>query len=336
MLIKKLIYLLICSFLIIQSSYSQNRPWQITKQIDETGAGPEKSALSRNIENPIDLSTGGVQFMVPLYEIKVGDFSLPISLNYKSNGFKVSEMASNVGLGWNLEAGGMIIRTVKGIRDEINYSGYTSDAGSLVYEKLSDGQVTSPHINFDDFLDEFQTLMYTCDKIYDSEPDIYTFRFGSYSGSFVFDHHGEIHFIPQQNFKITPTRIGNSAVGESDHILAFEIVTDDGVKYTFGSYEENSDYREETLAESYSFTTMLESQYVIPSNYYQKKYLTETRPALSHDEHFSAWLLQKIELTDGQEINFMYELEEIFTYIGTDEIYHAWYSGDLMGNNGSA
>jgi YD repeat-containing protein len=337
MLSKNNLCLFFSFFLLIQMALSQGGQipaYQLIKQINETGSGPEKSSLSRSIENPINLSTGGVNFEIPLYEIKVNDYNLPIKLNYRSNGFKVSEMSSNIGMGWNLEAGGMIIRTIKGQRDELNYNGYTSDAGSILYQKLSDGQLPDPDVNLDGFLSEFQALLYTCDGLYDSEPDIYSFSFGDYSGSFIFDHYGEIHFIPQQNFKITPTRIGNSNIGQSDHILSFEIITDDGVVYTFGSMEENSNYREETLAESYAFYSGLESEYNVTATYYEKKYITTTSPDVAHDEHYSAWLLKKIRLTDGDEINFEYVLDEVFTYIGTDETYHAWYSGNPPDNNG--
>lgn len=333
MFTKKIMLLFFVCFFSLQLIYSQGGvipPYNIIKQIDETGSGPEKSSLSRNIENPINLSTGGVNFTIPLYEIDVNDYSLPISLSYRSNGFKVSEMASNIGLGWNLDAGGMIIRTIKGQRDEINYNGYTSNAGSILYEKLSDGEIPDPNADLDGFLDEFQALLYTCDGVYDSEPDIYSFNFGNYSGSFVFDHHGDIHFIPQQNFKIIPTRIGNTNNGQSNHILAFEIVTDDGVIYTFGSTENNSNYREKTLAESYAVYSDLESEFIKNGNYYEFKYLTKTIPDVNNDEHYSAWLLKKIKLTDGNEINFEYILDEVFTYVGTDEAYLAWHSGDPL------
>lgn len=205
MLIRRFIILIIALSLL----YSVNGQgvYNIIKQINETGSGPEKSAMTQNINNPINLGTGGVNFELPLFEITQNDYKLPVSLNYVSNGFKVSEISSNVGLGWQISAGGMITRTIKGLRDEINYNGYLSEAGSTVHQELSDGEIPSIDEDQEGFLDAFQALMYTVEGLYDSEPDIYTFSFGNNTGSFLFDHEGNIQFIPEQNFQINVIRI---------------------------------------------------------------------------------------------------------------------------------
>lgn len=65
-----------------------------------------------------DLSTGTAQMGVPLYTLKDGNFSVPIGLSYNASGIKVEDVASNVGLNWNLEAGGRIVRIVKDKPDE--------------------------------------------------------------------------------------------------------------------------------------------------------------------------------------------------------------------------
>ncbi|MDP3463306.1 MAG: hypothetical protein Q8S18_10985 [Bacteroidales bacterium] len=309
--------------------------YNIIKQINETGSGPEKSAMTQNINNPINLGTGGVNFELPLFEITQNDYKLPVSLNYVSNGFKVSEISSNVGLGWQISAGGMITRTIKGLRDEINYNGYLSEAGSTVHQELSDGEIPSIDEDQEGFLDAFQALMYTVEGLYDSEPDIYTFSFGNNTGSFLFDHEGNIQFIPEQNFQINVIRIGNSNTGESNHILSFELTDADGIVYVFGHTEDNQ-YREETLIESFAFYSGLESYYISPAEgFYPRKYRTSTTTDLNNDNHYSAWLLQKIILTDKSEISFEYVLDEIFTYVGTDEVYYAWYSLSPLQNNGN-
>ena len=62
----------------------------------------------------VDMTTGTLKVGIPLYEIKVNDISVPITLNYSALGLKVGQEASPVGMGWELSAGGKIIRNVQG------------------------------------------------------------------------------------------------------------------------------------------------------------------------------------------------------------------------------
>lgn len=57
---------------------------------------------------------GRYNYSLPLYEIKIGGITIPITLSYSSGGLKVEEDATDVGLGWSLSAGGLISREVKG------------------------------------------------------------------------------------------------------------------------------------------------------------------------------------------------------------------------------
>lgn len=66
----------------------------------------------------INLSTGQAVISMPLYNLQEGALSVPISLNYNSSGLKVDETSSNVGLNWNLNAGGYISRRIRDKADE--------------------------------------------------------------------------------------------------------------------------------------------------------------------------------------------------------------------------
>ncbi|WP_422080336.1 hypothetical protein [Ulvibacterium sp.] len=67
----------------------------------------------------VDLYTGMIDVAIPIYEIKEKDLKVPISIRYHEPGIKVNEDAGWVGLGWNLVAGGQIIREVRGNPDEL-------------------------------------------------------------------------------------------------------------------------------------------------------------------------------------------------------------------------
>jgi len=83
---------------------------------------PEVANFMNYVNNPVNVKTGSCNFNVPLYEVSCGDLMLPISLNYYSNGRKTYEMNGPVGLGWQLNTGGMISRTVYGYRDDNVYN----------------------------------------------------------------------------------------------------------------------------------------------------------------------------------------------------------------------
>ena len=91
-------------------------------QIDQfpIPVAPNTTAFAKLIDFPASNSTGIIPVTIPLYEIKLKDFTLPISLNYTTKGIHTEEIASSVGLGWSLNAGGSITRAVRGVPDDYN------------------------------------------------------------------------------------------------------------------------------------------------------------------------------------------------------------------------
>jgi hypothetical protein len=78
---------------------------------------PGTSALFRFSDYPMDYSTGLPQISIPIYEVQSGSLSVPISISYHASGRRVSDQDGPVALGWRLNAGGMISRTVYGSPD---------------------------------------------------------------------------------------------------------------------------------------------------------------------------------------------------------------------------
>ncbi|WP_210419497.1 hypothetical protein [Pedobacter sp. KBS0701] len=67
------------------------------------------------------MSTGSVKSSISLYKYKTRNLSLPITMDYSADGFKVDQVASRVGTGWTLNAGGAVSRTVLGNPDGGGY-----------------------------------------------------------------------------------------------------------------------------------------------------------------------------------------------------------------------
>lgn len=80
---------------------------------------PEAASLQKFSEIPVSNYTGIPQISVPIYTIRKGDVVVDISLSYHAGGNKVDDIASRVGLGWALNAGGTITRSTRGLPDDI-------------------------------------------------------------------------------------------------------------------------------------------------------------------------------------------------------------------------
>lgn len=183
-------------------------------------ASPTAASLGKYADIPVNYHTGIPQISLPIYTVKAGSLSLPISLSYHASGLKVQEPASWAGAGWALNAGGVITRTVVGAPDErwtgnpsMQSSGHFSDYGYNNY-LYSSGQ---------------QDWQAFANGWKDGEPDLYFFNFGGYSGKFYFNDDHTPVIVPEQDFKIAPSYTGSGS------IQSFIITTPDGVQYYFGN-----------------------------------------------------------------------------------------------------
>lgn len=81
---------------------------------------PEMSNLVKRVDIPLNYSSGALNYSLNLYTLKLRNLELPITLNYASTGFKPDVNSSNIGLGWDIEVGGKISHTIKGL-DDLQY-----------------------------------------------------------------------------------------------------------------------------------------------------------------------------------------------------------------------
>ena len=101
-----------------------------------TSSSPEMALLMRSVNNPVNLNTGIVNVQVPLFSIQEGGLTLPIGINYQTTGIKLHDIATWVGLGWTLSAGGRISLIVKKRPDETGFCKSSSPDGAVA-SKLS-------------------------------------------------------------------------------------------------------------------------------------------------------------------------------------------------------
>ena len=182
---------------------------------------PNISSLGKYGDIPVALYTGIPNINIPLYTVRAGEISVPISLNYHAGGIKVNEVASWVGTGWNLCVGGFISRRIRGAADE------GSDLGSGNYSQQGYYEGYGECVCFDLELDNYRTLENINGGKHDCEPDLFFFNIGEYSGSFFFDSYRQPHLNPMQDIKIDVKYLDH-------HFEEFILTTPDGLRYCFG------------------------------------------------------------------------------------------------------
>jgi hypothetical protein len=74
----------------------------------ENYPSPQVASLGQYGNVPVSMFTGQPNVSIPFYEVKEGDISLPVSLNYSLSSVKPNRHSGWVGLGWSLSAGGIL------------------------------------------------------------------------------------------------------------------------------------------------------------------------------------------------------------------------------------
>ena len=243
---------------VLSAQVSSYRPQMDAPKI--TPPSPNSASLGKYGDIPVGLYTGIPKISIPLYELKLGTFSLPISVSYHSQGLKVEEKSGNVGFQWALNAGGVITRTVKGLPDEQTL-GYWGQAG-LTNSYISSNQGITHAF---------------CGGEIDAQPDIYYFNFGGYSGKFVLDASAShtAHIIPAQaSLKI-------NVVGS---LGSFQVTDDKGIKYIFDVKETTTDDNNPPKILSYTSSWYL-SKIITPAGEINFSYTSEETYFYQHFEN---------------------------------------------------
>ena len=187
---------------------------------------PDAYGLGKYYDLPIDKSNGIPSISIPLTSVEIGGLSLGLNLSYHASGLRVSEVSSNIGLGWSMGLP-MITRGIRMIPDD----NYSLPANLKNYGYMSVGTTYGQ-----DYADtEFYTFTQKLNPpnndplvFGDNEPDVYTVTLlGGKMFRFTLDGNGQPVSIPRNNVLIDFN--SNSGV-----IL---ITDDNGVKYTFDQFE---------------------------------------------------------------------------------------------------
>ena len=255
---------------------------------------PEVASLGTYGNIPVGFFTGTPDITVPMFEISVGDYTMPISASYHLANVRPFPTPGILGLGWNLNAGGHITRTVRGFPDEMkdiqgHAYGFLEHYGEVAGVTSRNAFVNALNGVCNAFKDNIEG------NEYELMSDEYSFNFCGHSGRFYLNSSGNWVVVSDEDIKVVFSLSDNtvnlsqltqsgrlSTIGwtNSGHnnrfITGFTLITPDGCKYDFGGLD----------ATEFSIS------------YYNRanSYLVAT-----------TWHLSKITTPKGREIYFTYK-----------------------------
>lgn len=227
---------------------------QVIQQGDLLNGGSSGNANSASLSNNIQQGSGGAattnvnQFTgslsvgIPIfaYSNNYGDFG--VSLSYNATGVKVDQVASEVGLGWSLNAFGKIVRYVKDFPDE-HFTWYAYTGGTV---KSTMQHTGSPSFGYDYFVGKnvHETNAggtYAPNPYIDGEYDDFYINIGNINCRFNLGKNGKVFTIPKIDIKVEIIDEFHNVItgfGNNDNQVYRFVITDPlGAKYYFSHKE---------------------------------------------------------------------------------------------------
>jgi YD repeat-containing protein len=201
---------------------------------------PNASALGKFGDIPVGYYTGTPSIHIPLYTLPAKSIAVPISLDYHASGVKVDDVASWVGLGWALSAGGTISRTVRG-GDDFKQNGFQNH----------------PY-HWTQVVGNQQLLNSTVRGALDTQPDLFFYSLPGASGKFLVadtctSGKNNCHYFatPLNGIRIEQLY----AAASNDRV--WKVTTQDGTQYyygimgSYGAVDGTTSLRDGLMSESY-------------------------------------------------------------------------------------
>jgi len=217
---------LLAAFLCIAQMLSaqSNDPYKFLARYD-----PPKSPNASNFERyttiPGNYETGQIDYGIPLMQFTVDGLTVPLALRYSNTGLKTSDVASWVGLGWNLNVGGTITRTVKGLPDDGSF-GLMDTVAANKLDKLARGQMYG--------LEKYDFFRSVAQQLADTEHDFFYYDLLGVKGSFYIGRSGKCIQMPRSNKVIQFTKDVNGRLDK------FTVTDEKGQTFYFNQKEEST------------------------------------------------------------------------------------------------
>jgi hypothetical protein len=198
----------------------------------------------------VNLPTGSAVFSLPMFDWQDthGRLKSTIALSYNSgNGLKVNDVASNVGTGWSMIAGGVITRMQVGQPDDQpaytgNYPQWndqdlTKYPAGYLYDTAPVAKGCSEALEKYPTYGSMNTLYSQHNAVaQDQQLDYFAFQFNGKTGMFILDTSHGWHAIPIGDTRLRITFVVDNTLknfGVRTTITSFQITDVDGLIYKF-------------------------------------------------------------------------------------------------------
>jgi hypothetical protein len=188
---------------------------------------PQAASIEQYGDYQVNLATGIADISIPLYTAQSGGLAVPITLRYHHGGFKMTDRASWTGLGWTLDVGGMVSRSIQGKKD------YPSNY--LLNQTVAS---RNPCYNAADF--NFCKDYFINGGLIDAEPDVFSYSSPKRGGKFFLGQAGAASFL----IPFAPVQIPMPTFSSNDEPISFDLIDNDGVKYVFGMQNDGTNVYE--------------------------------------------------------------------------------------------
>jgi hypothetical protein len=248
--------------------------------------GPNSASLGKFGDYQVSYFSGLPQISIPLYVIKAGNLTIPISFDYHASGNKVTDISSWVGLGWSLSAGGEITRKVMGaFSDETGSNGYLN--GKLLVDTSIDPMTTAG---------QFYLAQLTSNH-FDTEPDIFSYDLPGKDGKFFLNG--------LNNFQ--PTMVPYSPISVSynwDHVnnITFGITDEEGNQYRMGTANREFTTSYNGGNESYATSAWMMDTVISSNKQDTISFSYATQSAITYNAYMQTWTVTDgVNSTGGEE-----------------------------------
>lgn len=251
---------------------------------------PDIATLGTYGTVPVSLFTGTPDISVPLYDLRVGNYTFPITATYHTGTVKPHTQPGIIGLGWSLRSDGYISRTVHGVYDEKQCRQYVHGYYGHAKEMKGMTQECFKRIIRDSTRTDGVSHAW-----YELAPDEFSFDFCGYSGRFYLNEDGGWTVVSDKDIKLEFNADGDGFVycdalddripefrgwpykkENQRYFNKFTLITPDGCRYEFGGVNA--------------------TEYSIP--YYSRNY-SDLIP--------TTWRLFRIVTPQGHHVDFAYD-----------------------------